>query len=49
MRDEEFEEDEYDVDRKMYAEEVKRASIEKKIVIGLLLVGAVIWYTYARH
>lgn len=47
MRD--FFEDDYDVDKKLLADEIKKTNFEKRIVIVLLTVGAIGWVTYVRH
>jgi hypothetical protein len=45
----EFEEDDYDLDKKKLAKEIKKAGFEKKIMVVLSTLSLVVWFLYARY
>jgi palmitoyltransferase ZDHHC3/7/25 len=45
----EFEEDDYDADRKLFAVEFFKSRREKRIAIGLFVISSVIWFFYLRY
>jgi len=44
-----FEEDDYDVDHKMFAKTILKAKREKKVLTGLLLLGVTLWVLWFRY
>ncbi|CDW91854.1 UNKNOWN [Stylonychia lemnae] len=44
----EFEEDEYDPQKKGLGEFKRKASLEKKIMMGLIVTNIILWFSYVR-
>lgn len=45
----EFEEDEYDPDKKELGEAARWAWFEKRMLMGILLFSTIGWFSFARH
>jgi hypothetical protein len=45
----EFEEDDYDLDKKALAREIRKSNFEKKVYLGVSALSLIIWFLYARY